>query len=93
MEKHEDLIPSLIPLHSLSGCDTGPKMSGIGKAKAMSAAVKCPLQLLGQENANIAKVIEEARQFVAQCCKMKETTSAKNRFHSNIFHLMKIFIY
>ena len=85
MVKHKDLIPSLIPLHSLSGCDTGPKMFGIGKAKAISAAVKCPLQLLGQENANITKVIEEVRQFVAQCCKMKEISSAKNRFRSNIF--------
>ena len=32
--KHESIIPSLIPAHALSGCDSVPKMYGIGKKKA-----------------------------------------------------------
>ena len=47
-EKHKDLIPTLIALHSLSGCDTVPMMFGTGKAKAMNAVEKCPLQLPGK---------------------------------------------
>ena len=82
VEKHKDLIPSLIALHSLSGCDTVPMMFGIGKSKALSAVEKCPLQLLGQESADINEVITEAKQFVSQCYGMKEISSSKNRFVS-----------
>ena len=49
VEKHKDLIPSLIALHPISGCDTMPMMFGTGKAKALNAVKKCPLQLPGQE--------------------------------------------
>jgi hypothetical protein len=67
VEKHKDLIPSLIALHAISGCDTVPMMFGIGKVKALSAVKKFPLLLLGKEDANIDEVLKEAKQFVAQC--------------------------
>ena len=59
-----------------------PMMFGTGKAKALNAVEKCPLQLPGQESANITEVITEAKQFVSQCYGMKETSSSKNRFVS-----------
>lgn len=69
-------------------------MFGIGKSKALSAAEKFPLQLLGQDNANITEVIEEAKQFVGNSYEMKETSLSKSKFCSNIFflfHFIKIF--
>ena len=33
-ENHTDVIPSLVAAHSLCGCDTVPKMFGIGKGRA-----------------------------------------------------------
>ena len=34
------LTKSMLTLHALSGCDTVPQISGIGKKKALSALVK-----------------------------------------------------
>ena len=31
VEQDRDLVPSLIPLHALTGCDTVPKLYGIGR--------------------------------------------------------------
>ena len=67
VEKHKDLIPSPILLHSLSRCDTVPNMFGIGKAKALSAVRKCLLQFLSQENTNITEAVEKVKRFEAQC--------------------------
>ena len=80
VETHSELIPSLIALHSLSGCDTVPMMFGVGKVKAVTAAMKCPLQSFCKEDSRISDVIKEGKQFVAHCYGMKDTSSSKNRF-------------
>ena len=49
----------MISFHPFSGCYTVLRMFGIRKAKALSVAGKCTLQLLNQENANITEVIEK----------------------------------
>lgn len=87
VKKHKNLIPSLISLHSHSEYNTVSNMLGIGKAKALSPVEKFPLQLLCRENAHTMKVIKEAKPFVAQCYRIKETSLSKNRFCSNIFSL------
>ena len=35
VENHQDLIPSLIGLHTLIGCDSVPSMYGTGKSKGI----------------------------------------------------------
>ena len=41
---NENVIPSLIALHALSGCDSVPMMFGLGKSKALKAVSKVPLR-------------------------------------------------
>jgi hypothetical protein len=53
VEKHKDLISSLIALQSISGCDTMPIIFGICKFKALRAVKKCTLQLLGKVDPTI----------------------------------------
>jgi len=62
-----------------------PMMFGIGEAKGLNIVTTVPLQLLGEENADMDQVIDESKQFVANCYGMKEKSSSKNRFAENIF--------
>lgn len=70
VEKHNGMIPSLVAAHSLSGCDTVLKMFGIGKGKAFSVVKRCLVNFLGRADL-VDGYIQEGKQFVAQCFKMK----------------------
>ena len=37
VKKHKSIVPSILAGHALTGCDSVLKLSGIGKAKAISA--------------------------------------------------------
>ena len=41
---NENMIPSLISLHALSGCNSMPMMFDLGKSKALKAVSKVPLR-------------------------------------------------
>ena len=64
---HQDLIPCLIGLHTLTGCDSVPSMYGIGKSKGIQAAKKIKLINIGKEQADIDNDIDEGKGFVAAC--------------------------
>ena len=81
VEKHRDIIPLLIALHAMSGCDSAPMMFGIGKGKALAATKEHRLQYLGHEDANLDHVLLESRQFVAKCYgQKKKISSSQNRY-------------
>ena len=84
VEKHKDLIPSLLAVHILIGCDTVPSMFGIGKGKALHVMKKCSLQCLGEKNSSYTDFMEESKKFVAHCYRMTEVSSSSNRFDKNI---------
>ena len=73
------IIPSIVALHAISGCDTVPQMFGMGKSKSIKAAEKVPLNYLGKQNADMQDIIEEGKKFVAKCFGLSETSSSKNR--------------
>ena len=73
------IIPSIVALHAISGCDTVPQMFGIIKSKPIKAAEKVPLNYLGEQNADMQDIIEEGKKFVAKCFGLSETSSSKNR--------------
>ena len=62
------IIPSLLAGHALTGCDSVPRMFGIGKKATCSVLKKYTLSQLGEEDADIDKMIIECKQFVAACC-------------------------
>ena len=84
VEKHKDLIPSLLTVHTLTGCDTVPKMFGIGKGKALNVMKKCTLQCLGDKDTSYTNFMEESKKFVTYCYGMTEVSSSRNRFDKNI---------
>lgn len=80
VERNVNIIPSLIAMHALSGCDIVPMLFGIGKAKALAVVEQIPLKHLGHENASIEEVLLESRRFVAKCYGQSEPSSSKNRY-------------
>ena len=68
--ENKDIILSLTAAYSLSGCDTVPKMFRIGKGKTFSVVKRCLVNFLGRADL-VDGYIQEGKQFVAQCFKMK----------------------
>ena len=77
------LIPSLISVHAISGCDSVPMMFGIGKTKALDVLKSFPLECIGRKDAPIEHVLAEGRMFVSKCYGMTETNSSRNRLKIN----------
>ena len=65
---HHSLISQLLPAHALSGCDTVASMHGIGKGTVLKAIKDgCDLSALGNKNAPLSDVIEQASSFISSC--------------------------
>lgn len=79
VHSNKKVVPYLIALHALSGCDTVPMLFGIGKAKALKAVEKVPLQHIGDTNSTIDLVIQEGKRFVTKCYGQVNESSSKNR--------------
>ena len=77
VRKPRDFIAELLPAHALSGCDTVPMCHGIGKSKMLKAvkAKKYSLSLLGEVNADMEDVINQATAFMCKCYSMSNTAS------------------
>ena len=73
--KLRDLIAELLLAHALSGCDTVPMCQGIGKSKMLKAvkAKKYSLSLLGEVNADMEDVINQATAFMCKCYTLSNT--------------------
>ena len=78
-KRNENLVPHLIALHALSGCDTVPMLFNVGKAKAINAVKKVSLMHIGDVNSPIDLVIKEGKQFVAKCYGQTNESSSANR--------------
>ena len=75
----QHIMPSLVALHAISGCDTVPMMFGIGKVKSLKVVEKVPLVHIGEVNAELEEVIDQEKRFLAKCYGQVETSSSKNR--------------
>ena len=68
VEKHKDIIPEILPVRALSGCDTVACCFGIEKVTVLKVVRSGhSLSLLGQTNAPMPAVIKQATSFVAAC--------------------------
>ena len=67
--QHRSIIPSLLPMHSLSGCDTVPKHFNIGKTTGIKVLIKSKFSFsfLGKINSRIEDVFTEATEFIGLC--------------------------
>ena len=80
VKKHKPLIPELLSVHALSGCDTVPMYFGIGKKKALKVAATLKLSFLGEIDATEDQYLSESRKFIAACYSAKYESSSKNRY-------------
>ena len=66
--KQAAIAPEVLALHALTGCDTVAATFGVGKTKAVSVSEKgFSLDQLGQQAADMVKVIEQATKFMSAC--------------------------
>ena len=76
-KRNAEIVPSPIAVHTLSGCDSVPKIFGIGKKEIASALQR----KLGDIQSKKTSVIEECSKFVAACYGFKdESNLTKARF-------------
>ena len=66
-EKYGFIASCLPVLHALAGCDTVPKIFGIGKVSTLNVLRKNPLNHLGNLDTLPEVIAEEVDTFVAQC--------------------------
>ena len=66
--KNVDIVKYLPAAHAISGCDTVGCLHGIGKGTILKVLKKgISIQLLGDPDADINAVIEEATQVISAC--------------------------
>ena len=73
-EKEKDVVPSLLAAHTLSRCDSVPKLYVLGKKSICSLLQKYLLQHLGEASTDISDVIQEEKTFIAAHYSITNTT-------------------
>ena len=79
VKKHIDIIPQIMYMHAMAGCNCVPMMYGVGKKKALSIIKKSPLLHLGDQTAKEDDFINECKNFVANCYNGKSISSTDKR--------------
>ena len=74
VEKHTDVVPSLLADHTLSECDSMPELYGLGKKSVCSLLQKSPLRHLVETSPDISDVIQEGKTFIAANYGITSTT-------------------
>lgn len=75
--RHSDIVPSILALHALTGCDSVAATYGIGKTKAIKVSRQgYTLDLLGQSKADLYDVVKQSTDFMAACYGCKTQCSS-----------------
>ena len=61
-------------MHALSGCDTVPKMNGIGNITALMVLNFNSLESLGKLDEQEDQVLQESKKFVSACYGIADST-------------------
>ncbi|KAG0723713.1 hypothetical protein GWK47_042084 [Chionoecetes opilio] len=78
VEKHIDIIPEILAAHALSGCDTVACCFGIGKSTVLKVVRSGLLSLLGQSDAPLPSVIQQATKFMTACYGQNNSDTMSN---------------
>ena len=63
----DSLTAISIAAHVLRGCDSVPKLYGIGKAKAINALKSVSLSVFGNPESSENEYVDDAKRFIARC--------------------------
>jgi len=67
-KEHAKIAPQLPAMHCLSGCDTVAQLFGVGKSTAIKMLqASQTLECLGELDAPMSTIIDEATKFIAKC--------------------------
>ena len=80
VEKHKDVMPSLLAAHGITGCDTVGTYSGIGKGLAMKA-LRSGHSLPLLEEKTLDDVMPEIKSFILACYNQKQYNSMTEARH------------
>ena len=84
--KHSTIVPELLALHALTGCDSVAATYGVGKTKAIAVARKgYTLDQLGKPLANIVEVTEQATAFMGACYGVTTPTSSMTKIRQKLW--------
>ena len=73
--KHKEIVTNLLPAHAISGCDTVACYLGIGKGRVIKHLKEgCDLSAIGNVDAPLQQVIDQATRFISACYGMKDST-------------------
>ena len=73
--KHKEIVTNLLPAHAISGCDTVACYLGIGKGRVIKhLKERCDLSAIGNVDAPLQQVIDQATRFISACYGMKDST-------------------
>lgn len=76
VQQHQHILPDILAMHAISGCDTVACCFGIGKAKALKVLkTGYSLPWLGDENAQLADTSTHASTYVSTCYGWKDCNS------------------
>ena len=70
--KHKEIVMNLLPAHAISGCDTVACYLGIGKNREIKHLED--LTAIGNVDAPVQQVIDQATRFMSACYGMKDST-------------------
>ena len=84
--KHSAIVPELLALHALTGCDSVAATYGVGKTKAIDVARKgYTLDELGKPLADIVDVTRQATAFMGACYGVTTPTSSMTEIRQKLW--------
>ena len=64
---HESIVPYVLAVHAISGCDFVSSFFNLGKKSMLNVLKKFPLNFLGELNCAREVIFKEAKAFIAAC--------------------------
>ena len=82
--KHKSLLPDILAIHALSGCDSVAALHGIGKGIAINTALSLleqgySMPQFGQNNAVLQDIVSAGTKFYSKCYGFPATSVTKCR--------------
>ena len=79
IKKYKSVVPSILAAHALTGCDSVPKLYGIGKAEEINALKPVSLSVFENPESSEAEEIHNSKRFIARSYGIDNKNSSGNR--------------
>lgn len=66
VKKYKSTVPSILAAHTLTGCDSGPKLYYIGSAKTINSLKSVTLSVFGNLESWKTEILDDVKRFIAK---------------------------